>query len=114
MEAVVDKVLLIPRFTAFAGVTTFMTPPMNVRDYSRANVTFQIAGALGAIGPAVVVTMQQSADLEIWSDIGGNLNNGDTNERDFQFEWIRLKLVVSGSDPCFTCWCVGDFVRRHA
>jgi hypothetical protein len=114
MQAVVDKVLLIPRYTSFAGATTFLTPPMNVRDYSHANVTFVEAGALGAIGPGVTVTVQESPDLEIWNDIGSSINNGDTNEQAFQFEWIRLKLVVTGTDPCFTCWCVGDFVRRHA
>src|SRR5262249_28274827 len=98
----------------FAGATSFYTAPMNVREYARAMFTYTACGGLGASGPTVVVTVQESADLEIWTDIGSDINTGSPNERDFQFEWIRIKLAVSGSDPCFTCWCVGDFVHRHA
>lgn len=114
MSEAVDKILLIPRYTAFAGAGTFLTAPMNVREYSRVLATFEEAGALGASGPTVLVYIEESPDLEIWNEIGDSINDHETDTREFQFEWMRLKLVVSGSDPGFTCWCVGDFVRRHA
>lgn len=114
MPDAVDKMILIPRFTAFAGVGTFLTAPMNVREYSRVLASFVVAATIGSSAPGVAVVVQESADLEIWTDIGGDLNGAGTATRDFGFEWIRLKLVVTGTGPAFTCWCVGDFVRRHA
>jgi len=114
MEAAVDKMILLPRYTSFAGVGTFLTSAMNVRDYSHVNVTYVTVGALGSTPPTVTVYLQESPDLEIWNDIDADINDGNTDTRNFRFEWTRLKLVMTGADPGFTCWCVGDFVRRHA
>jgi hypothetical protein len=113
MEGPVERIILLPRYTSFAGTGTFHTAPVNVRPYSRATVNYVETGALGSIGPEVDVRVEESADLEIWEEIGGNLNSGEPETREFRFEWIRLKLAVTGSDPGFTCWCVGDFVLRE-
>lgn len=113
MEAVVDKLILLPRFTTFAGATTFETPPMNVRGYGEALIDLQLAGAIGAPAAALVVEVQESPDLGIWRDIG-TLVSGTTTSVTFAFEWIRLKITVSGADPAVTCWCVGNFIRRQA
>jgi hypothetical protein len=116
MSEAVENVILLPRFSAFAGATTFYTAPMNVRDYSQAILQYVHSGAIGAIGPTVNVFVEESPDLEIWNEIGSSLNTGLMETRDFAYEWIRMKLVVSGSDQklvAFTCWCVGGFVLRH-
>jgi hypothetical protein len=114
MQEVVDKVLLLPRYTSFAGATSFYTAPMNVREYARAIFTYTACGGLGSTPPTVVVKIEQSADLEIWTEVAPDINVGGPVELAFKFEWMRIKLTVSGSDPCITCWCVGDFVYRHA
>ena len=112
MEAMVEKVLLLPRYTSFVGAGTRLTQPMNVRAYASAIVTFTFVAGLGA-GPTVLISLQESPDLEIWTDVGDTLAHGTPESRTFKFEWIRLKLVISGTDPAFTCWCVGDFVLRE-
>lgn len=114
MEANVDRIILLPRFTSFAGEGTFLTAPLNVRQYGRAILYYAHVAALGASGTDVDVVVQQSPDLEIWADIGDPLGHDASEERGFRFEWIRLKLVVTGLDPGFTGWCVGDFVRRES
>lgn len=113
MEAVVDKLILLPRFTTFAGATTFETPPMNVRGYGQALIDLMLVGALGSPAAALAVEVQESPDLGIWRDIG-TLVSGSTTNVVFSFEWVRLKVTVSGADPAVTCWSVGNFIRRQA
>jgi hypothetical protein len=114
MEPTVDQVLVLLRFTALAGPGAVRTPPMNVRAYSRANVTFRLVSALGAMFPAVTVRLQESPDLDVWEDVGAPLSHlGETDTRSFRFEWVRLEVDVSGGDPGITCWCVADLVRRE-
>jgi hypothetical protein len=113
VETVVDKLILLPRFTTFAGATTFETPPMNVRGYGQALLDLMVAGRLGAPPAGLAVTVQESPDLGIWQGVG-TLVPGATTEVSFSFEWMRLTITVSGPDPAVTCWCVGNFVRRQA
>lgn len=113
MQATSERVVLIPRYSSYAGAGTFLTPPMNVRDFESANFIYTLSGALGVIGPTVTVEVEESPDLSLWYPIGAALFSGDVESRSFQFEWMRLKITLSGADPAFTCWCVGDFIRRR-
>ena len=113
MDGAVDQIILLPRFSSFGGAGTFLGAPMNVREYGRAILTCVKAGALGSTPATLAASVQESADLEIWTDIGSALTDGVPGERAFRFEWIRMKYVVVGTDPGVTCWCVGDFVQRH-
>ena len=112
MEPTVDKIILLPRFTSFAGSGTFLTAPMNVRAYHEALIQFDVVATLGTTGPTISACVQESPDLEYWQDIGPALTHNDSVPKAFRFEWIRLKVTVSGADPGFTGWCVGNFVRR--
>lgn len=114
MEATVDHVLLLPRYTSFAGATTYLTPPMNVRAYDGGYFLFTQVAALGSTPASLAVKVQESPDLEIWTDILTSLTSAVPSERLFQFEWIRLEIVLAGTDPAATCWCVADLTRRRA
>lgn len=114
MESNVDHVLLLPRYTSFAGATTFLTPPMNVRAYDGGYFLFTQVAALGSTPASLTVKVQQSPDLEIWTDVLNALTSGTPGERLFQFEWIRLQIALAGSDPAAACWCVADLTRRRA
>jgi hypothetical protein len=113
MQTTVEKVILIPRFTSYAGANTFLQAPMNIREYESAVFLYQLVATIGTIGPSITVKVQESPDLSIWYDAGPALVSGDPETRTFRFEWIRLHIEMSGTDPGFTCWCVGDFVRRR-
>ena len=113
MNDAVDKILLLPRYTSFAGAGTFLTAPMNVRAYGQAIVTFYETAALGTSWPAVAVYIDDSPDLEIWNEPDAGLGINTPTTVEFRMEWIRMRVVVGSGDPGVTCWCVGDFVRRH-
>lgn len=112
MEPVVDKLILLPRFTTFAGATTFETPPMNVRAYGFALIDLALAGALGSPLAGLSVAVEESPDLGIWQLVG-TLAPGSATQVAFAFEWMRLKVTVTGTDPVVSCWSVGNFVRRQ-
>lgn len=112
MEQVVDKIILLPRFSSFAGEATFYTAPNNVRGYGEASLVLAMVGGLGT-GISFVVQVQESPDLEIWDDNGPPLSITDPTDVTFRFEWMRLKIALSATDPAVTCWCVGNFVRRE-
>ena len=112
MEADVDKLILLPRFTTFAGATTFETPPLNVRQYGIAYVDLTIAGALGSPAADATVVVQESPDLGYWREVA-TLVEGDATQAVFSFEWMRLTITVSGTDPALVLWCVGNFIRRR-
>ena len=104
-----DQVLLIPRYTSMAG--DVYTAPINVRSYSEAQISVWRSGGLDGIGASDVI-VQESPDLEHWSDNGstiGTVAGETTDSRGFRLDWMRLK--VSG-DP-LTYWAVGNFVRRQ-
>jgi len=110
---VAQQVILLPRFTAIAGEGSFLTAPLNVRAYAYAMFHFTVVSGLGATPPTVEVFVEHSPDLEHWEAIGDALDIGEPSLRDFSFEWVRLRIEVSGDDPAFTCWCVGEFVVRE-
>ena len=113
MNDVATKLILLPRFTTFAGAGEFATPPLNVRVYRAALIDLGVAGALGSPAATVTVVVQESPDLAHWEDLT-TLVVGDATEAGFGFEWMRLLITVAGSDPAVTCWSVGTFLHRHA
>src|SRR5688572_5950350 len=93
---VVEKIILLPRYTSFAGAGTFRTAPMNVRDFGQVIATYTKVAYIGTSGPVVNVYFEQSPDLEIWAEIGSAISDGIPTTVEFSYEWIRVKLVVSG------------------
>jgi len=117
MKATVQKQIIVPRFTSFAGAGTFATAPLNVRAFSEAYFMFLHVGVL--TGTADDVYVQESHDLETWTDIGAALpsfsyTNDEAELRSLRLEWMRLRIVLSGTDPAMTCWCVADLIRRES
>lgn len=106
------KVLLIPRYGSFAGDGPFYTVPLNVREFESADLT-----AWASV--SVVVTVEQSTDMEHWTAIsGGGIVTGSgveaTLTKAFTLEWMRLRVNVSGLPRLTSVWVVGNFVRRRS
>lgn len=114
MTEVVDRILLVPRYSSLAGAGTFYSAPILVRDYGQANFYFAKVAALGSPAALLEVVVEESPDLEIWESIGSPLTLDAPDVREFRFEWIRMRMTVGGADPGVTCWCIGEFVRRKA
>jgi hypothetical protein len=120
MEHSVDKVLLVPRFTCFAGAGPWHTAPMSTREYSLADLTVWVGPGVGTPSSSAKVVVQVSTDLEEWFGLPVWLANYPTGPAELTWsyelslEWLRLEVTGSGgSKPVVTLWSVGDFVRRE-
>lgn len=115
----IDHVVLLPRFTALVGTTPLKLAPIWVRPYDTIIVAaWRGTGLGGSGGASVVLTIQQSPDLSIWTDVGTlTPTAGDDGEVADQFtltmDWIRVVAMVAGTDPGVMCWAVADLVPRH-
>lgn len=118
MELVPDvkKITLVPRVSSFVGARTFNTLPIPVREFSSANVTAWRGAMQGSSSPTFSVIVQQSQDLENWSNLA-TLSPGavdqTTSAVDFTMDWLRLAITLAGTSPAVTCWVVGDFLVRE-
>jgi hypothetical protein len=95
-----------------------MSAPLNVRAFAQANITAWRSKGIGTVGASLSVTLQRSVDLENWFDIGSAMTPAASSEQvsdfTFEYEWIRVKVTVTGAVAGVTGWVVGDFVERSA
>ncbi len=99
------------------GTTAVYSDPMDVRAYAQAILTAWQGTGLGSTPATVELTVQQSLDLENWVDIGSvspAAGTEGTLNATFTFSWMRVKAVVTGSDPGVMGWLIGEFVRRDS
>ncbi len=111
-----EKIILIPRYTSFVGLGTFYTPPIRVRDYCRADVTFWRGAGFGT-NMTLYAVIDGSPDLSVWSTLANFQTTPDsehTVSMDLTTDWIRAGVIVAyGSDVAFSGWMVGNFERRE-
>jgi hypothetical protein len=111
----VDAVVIFPRWTVFVGTDPTYSGPMDVRAYGKAFLVAGMRTGMGATAATVAFTVQTSPDLAHWVD-GGSLapaaDGEDTEEDDLPYAWLRVKAVVTGSDPVVAGFLVADLVRR--
>lgn len=115
-EVEVQKIVLLPRFTSFSGARAFNTAPINVRAFSSALITLWVGNGVGST-PGFSMAVQESPDLKIWTQLVNFIPTPGTEvvqSVEFEKEWLRLVITVTGTNPAFTVWCVGDFVTRFA
>lgn len=111
-------IVIIPRFTTFAGASTFFSYALEVSEYSELQLTLWRAPLVGS-GAVFQLSTQQSLNRSDWQscpgsqdvDPGTNLESAYAWPLDTQ--WLRTKLVLSGSGPVVTCWAQGFLIRRE-
>jgi hypothetical protein len=103
--------VLVPRFSSFAGANTFTTAALRVSDYATANVALWR-------GPLKTGTFsaqfEVSHDGQDWDPEGTAITTADdSTERSMTLtkRWLRLKIVLTG-DAAITCWCTGLLEKR--
>jgi len=112
----VDRIVIFPRYTAFVGTGQVYSAPIDVRAYGEAILTAWQGTGLGTVPATLEYTVEYSADLEIWVDDGSFSPAAGTEAAflpDLRYPWLRVKAVVTGTDPGVTAWLVGDFVYRE-
>lgn len=128
MAGNVDRIILLPRYTALVGVydetasawQALHTAPIQVSQYASAIVSLW-GGVQKGAAMASAVLLQESSDLENWADVSGSSSLGGVSDSEstvsvsFSLDWLRLSLTLSATwpdVPAQTFWCVGDFLRR--
>lgn len=110
----IQKIVLLPRYTSFSGARTFLSTPINVRAFASADIAAWFGSSIGS-STAIMLALQESPDLKIWTDLATMTPTPGTEDGvtvSFGKEWVRLAVTLTGTDPGFTGWCVGDFVTR--
>ena len=120
MAGELTPLVLLPRYTSYAGATTFTTIGMEVTDYSKALVNVWRGPLLGTAA-TIAFTFEESTDQTNWTTCNGitpPLDPGADTEAQYQPElnkrWFRIKVTLGGTDPSGTCWAIGFLERRES
>jgi hypothetical protein len=127
MAGKLEPLVLLPRFSSFAGRSFYTTPPLEVAAFAQAVVTVW-RGILGPSGGGgqVEFTFLESSDGVVWTACGGTNASGDPGEEaeyvaraTLTKRWLRLRVNLTSAAPQqnnlqLTCWAVGNLVRREA
>ena len=112
--------VMLPRYSSYAGADTFTTIGMEVSDYSSAIVNAW-RGPLVGTSPTFGITFQESTDQNSWSTCAGTTADSDpTADTEVQYtatlnkRWFRIKVTLGGTDPIGTCWAIGFLELREA
>ncbi|MCE9635089.1 MAG: hypothetical protein K8T90_05220 [Planctomycetes bacterium] len=114
----VRRVVLFPRFSAFASADTFRTAPINVREFATAEITAWRSGGIGTI-TVCEVFLEESADLLTWTRVDVPTatpillpvaNTEVTAEYALELPWVRGAFRLVGA--AVSAWAVGNFTLR--
>lgn len=108
MQGEMVPVVLLPRFTTFAGGGRYETAPLDVTDYDRLVVEYGCGTVYG--GGSVTVLFEESHDGIEWFELDSTAVAVDVRV-DLTRRWLRVAAVV-GSGKAITCWCQGQLRRR--
>ena len=114
--------VLLPRYTTYAGASTFLTLAMDVTEYSSASVNVWRGKLLGTDTPTVAFSLEESSDQVNWTACAGSgVTDFDPGQEDEEQRvatlgkrWFRLKVVLGGTTPAVTCWAVGFLEQRES
>jgi len=111
-------IVLIPRFTTYAGATSFITAAIPVSPYSALNFDFWHGPVIGTFG-SIILALQESNDGSRWDDCTGSVPGIAPAEGEVPVSvtitkaWLRLVVALAGTDMAVTCWAEGFFERRE-
>lgn len=111
--------VLLPRYTTYAGDTNFTTIAMDVTQYENAILNVWRGKIVGTTGsPAVTFTFEESTDQDSWTTCSGTSpgDPGENSEAQFTLtlkkRWFRVKVVLGNADNVLSCWAVGFLEER--
>ena len=107
--------VLLPRFSSFAGENTFTTAALRVSEYAKAYVSFWRGPLKSGNFEA---RFQLSHDGQSWttdSSIGtiATVDRRDEYSVDLTKRWLRMEITLSGGfGGAISCWCTGLLEKR--
>ena len=110
--------VLVPRYTTYAGATSFTTIGMEVTDYEKALVNVWRGPLAG--GGTFSVTFQESTDGTSWSTCSGATPGDPGEATETQYipllnkRWFRVLIALTGTDPATSVWALGFLQLRES
>ncbi len=110
-------IVLIGRYTTFAGQTTYSTVPIEVSAYESIEV-FAWRAAMADVNWTFQLSVEESTDLVAWTQVAGGTLLPESETRyagPISRGWLRAVVDLAGSVgdfPVVTCYLVGQLVRR--
>lgn len=113
MSGELVPLIMVPRFTGYLGAGTYVTAPLGVDGYDTARLTLW-RGPLIGTSPTVTLILEESQDAERWYALDQTTGGGKSSDLDVGLtrRWLRLRIVLSGTNAGFTCWATGTLQRR--
>lgn len=112
--------VMLPRYSTYSGAATFTTIGMDVTDYQSVILNVWRAPLIGT-SATWTITIEESTDQENWSTVTGttpNFDPGASTEAQMsgtiKKRWLRVKVVVGGTNPSATCWAIGFLEMRES
>jgi hypothetical protein len=110
--------VLIPRYTTYCGVNSFVTVALDVGLYSGMTIAFWNGPVVGSV--TLNARIQSSDDGETWFDEGSPIAAGLPDSFGKQSialgrRWIRIRVTLAGTpgaEAAVTCWATGSLEKR--
>lgn len=122
MAGELTPLVMLPRYTTYAGERSFTTIPMDVTEYSKVYLNVWRGPIVNAGGtPKFRITLEESTDQATWATVSGTTAGeeiaDDVEEQiigDLRRRWFRVKVALEGTMPIATCWAVGFLEGRES
>jgi len=116
MKGKLVPVVLMPRYTGLVGPDTYTTAPVNTEAFARVVLTIW-RGWMPGTSPTFTIDIQDSHDAETWTSLNTSAitttDDGLTSvDYDLSRRWLRVKVVLGGTDSAVSCWVVGFLETR--
>ena len=113
-------IVLIPRFSTYAGQTTCWSQSIPVSAYASVKFDFWNATMNGAPAAGVQLDIEQSNDNQTWETCSGGspfVRGPGTGQTQLSAvlnkAWMRFGVTPLGTQPAVTCWAQGFFELRE-
>jgi hypothetical protein len=117
MRGALVPVVLVPRYTSLVGSGTWTTIPLNVEEYCKGTITLWRGRMPGSGPPTFTAYFEDSHDGVDWTpfDAGGEDPGADASDIvrfDLVRRWLRVRIVLTGTNTGVSCWAAGLFEKR--
>lgn len=118
MAGELQPLVMLPRYSTFAGEDTYYTIAMDVTEFQAAILNVW-RGKNNGTSPTFTASCEESVDQVNWTACANGSTGSMGQSSEVQVtatitkRWFRLKIVMGGTNPVITCWAVGFLEQRQ-
>jgi hypothetical protein len=118
MAGLMVPVVIFPRFTGLIGASAYNSLAIDVTAFYELRLSMWRSPLVGT-GASFAATVAVSMDRTIWDDIPGGsaVDPGANTEVEYVLpinkRWLRVTILLSGTNPGTTCWATGYLIKRE-